>query len=240
MYLLLNIVFGGNMNIICIDNISKSYYKDNKKISVLNKLFAKFENNKFYVIMGESGVGKSTLLNCLSLLCPIDEGTIKINDKNISSLKDETMSEIRLNNIGIVFQAYHLFSYLNACENVMLPLLLKNEISIEKKKELAEEMLKYVGLDHRISHYPSELSGGEQQRVAIARSLINEPSIILADEPTGNLDNKNKNIVLNLLKKISLGGKCVIVVSHDVDVISYADEIYELKNGKLIKNENKV
>lgn len=227
---------GGFMSIIKINKISKKFIKDKEEIVVLNELSTSFEKGKFYAIVGESGAGKSTLLKTISLLCEVDEGIITINNKNILDLTDDEISEIRLNDIGIVFQNYNLFSFFNSIENIMFPLLLKSEKNDKLNLNRAKEMLKYVGMEKRINHYPNELSGGEQQRIAIARALVNNPSIILADEPTGNLDKKNKEIILSLLKQISKEDKCVIVVTHDKETLKYADVILELKDGKL-KNE---
>ena len=223
------------MQAIEIRKLKKSFHKDREQIVVIDNLSINFSNGKFYAIVGESGAGKSTLLKCLSLLYSIDSGTIIINNNNVSKLTDDDLCSIRLNEIGIIFQEYNLFKFLNALENVLIPLLLNNGKKDDDNIRKAKEILNYVGLNKRINHFPNELSGGEQQRVAIARALINNPHIILADEPTGNLDEKNKKIILELLKKISEDGKCVIVVTHDADVLNYADEVFSLVNGKLIK-----
>lgn len=226
------------MNVIDIKNMKKSYYKEKIEITIINDLSFSFDAGKFYAIVGESGAGKSTLLKCISLLCPLDDGIITINGKNISLLKDDDLANIRLKEIGMIFQDYNLFPYLTSVENVMMPMLFYKDNDLNFCQKLASDMLDYVGLGKRKNHYPNELSGGEQQRVAIARALINNPSIILADEPTGNLDEKNKINILELLKKISNNGKCVIVVTHDNDVLKYADEIYSLNSGKLVKYES--
>ena len=233
--MLLNAILGGNMSLLNIDNIKKSYVKKKKQVNVLNNCSASFEKNKFYAIIGASGAGKSTFLKCISLILPIDSGKIILKCKQINHLKERELSEIRLNTVGIIFQEYNLLPYLNAYENVLVPLLLKKDISFEDKKSRTEIILNKVGLTERENHYPDELSGGEQQRVAIARALINEPEIILADEPTGNLDESNKKIIFQLLHDLSRDGKCVIVVSHDKDIKNYADEILVLENGRVIK-----
>ena len=167
----------------------------------------------------------------------INYGSIIINKKNVLNLSEDELSKIRLNEIGIVFQEYNLLQFMTALENVMVPLLLDRNLTILESTIRAKKMLEYVGLNNRIDHYTKELSGGEQQRVAIARALINNPNIILADEPTGNLDNKNKKIVLELLKKVSNEGKCVIMTTHDLEVLKYADEVYSLVDGKLVPYE---
>lgn len=225
------------MSTIVVNKLQKKYYKEKIKITVLDNLSVSFDKGKFYAIVGESGAGKSTLLKCISLLCPIDAGLITINDIDISKLNDNELSEIRLNEIGMIFQDYNLLNYLSSLENVMLPLLMYKDKNISQCKQMASKILEYVGLEKRENHYPKELSGGEQQRVAIARALVNNPSIILADEPTGNLDKKNKMIILKLLRKIADNNKCVVVVTHDSDVLQFADKILSLADRKLINYE---
>ena len=220
-----------------IKKIKKGFYKNKNEIRVIDNLSFNFALGKFYIIIGESGAGKSTLLKCLALLSPINYGSIIINKKNVLNLSEDELSKIRLNEIGIVFQEYNLLQFMTALENVMVPLLLDRNLTILESTIRAKKMLEYVGLNNRIDHYTKELSGGEQQRVAIARALINNPNIILADEPTGNLDNKNKKIVLELLKKVSNEGKCVIMTTHDLEVLKYADEVYSLVDGKLVPYE---
>ncbi len=223
--------------VIELKNVCKKYYKDKQDIIILDNLSFSFFNNKFYAIVGKSGVGKTTLLKCISLLNDIDFGRVIINGKNIKELSDDSLSKVRSEDFGIIFQDYNLLEYLTSIENVMLPLYLRRDLDKTKRIIKAETMLDYVDLKQRKNHYPKELSGGEKQRVAIARALINEPSIILADEPTGNLDFFSKKKVLEILKKISHNGKCVIVVTHDPDVLEYADEIYTLIDGKMVKYE---
>lgn len=225
------------MSTIVVNKLQKKYHKEKIKITVLDNLSVSFDKGKFYAIVGESGAGKSTLLKCISLLCPIDAGLITINDIDISKLNDNELSEIRLNEIGMIFQDYNLLNYLSSLENVMLPLLMYKDKNISQCKQMASKILEYVGLEKRENHYPKELSGGEQQRVAIARALVNNPSIILADEPTGNLDKKNKMIILKLLRKIADNNKCVVVVTHDSDVLQFADKILSLADRKLINYE---
>lgn len=225
------------MSTIVVNKLQKKYHKEKIEITVFDNLSVSFDKGKFYAIVGESGAGKSTLLKCISLLCPIDAGLITINDIDISKLNDNELSEIRLNEIGMIFQDYNLLHYLSSLENVMLPLLMYKDKDISQCKQMASKILEYVGLEKRENHYPKELSGGEQQRVAIARALVNNPSIILADEPTGNLDKKNKMVILKLLRKIADNNKCVVVVTHDSDVLQFADKILSLADGKLINYE---
>lgn len=227
------------MEIIKLIKICKKYLKDDVIIEVLNNISISFSEGFIYAIKGESGAGKTTLLKTIAMLSPIDEGTILINNRNVYELSDFEISTMRNKNIGIIFQNYKLFSHLTTIENVIIPLLTNDNIDMQKKKQMCEEKLAYVGLKKRDSHYSTELSGGEQQRVAIARALINDPKIILADEPTGNLDKANKIKILSIFKSIAKDGKCVIIVTHDDDVLKIADFVYNIKDGKLLKYENK-
>lgn len=221
-----------NVKIEC-RNLSKSYNKNRNNIIVLNDINYKFENNKFYAIKGLSGAGKSTLIQILGLLIDYDGGDLFIDNKNIRNMNNKEKSLIRNKNIGFVFQSFYLNPLLKAYENVILPININTKLSYKEKKKLAIEILKELGLADRINHYPHELSGGEQQRVAIARALINNPAIILADEPTGSLDPANSKMILDILKKLSQNGKCVIVVSHNDDINQYADEILYINNKGL-------
>ena len=184
--------------------------------------------------MGHSGSGKSTLIKILGLMDNLTSGKYLINEKYVNSLNDDQLSAIRMNNIGFVFQDYYLDKNLCAAENVILPMLINPSINKSERKIRACELLKTLGLNDRLMHFPKELSGGEQQRVCIARALANNPDYILADEPTGNLDEDNEIKILKILKKLSENGKCVIVVSHSNEIIKYADEVLNLKDGKLV------
>ena len=219
--------------VIQLKNIQKTFHTKNKEINVLRNLNAEFYEGKVYAIMGHSGNGKSTLIHILGLIDECDEGEYQIYDKNVKNLKDKEASYMRMKNIGFVFQEFNLVPTLKAYENVMVPMLINKEIQPKERKERAIELLESVGLKERINHFPKELSGGEQQRVAIARSLANNPNIILADEPTGNLDEKSEKEIFTLLKKLAEEGKCVIVVSHSSEIKNYADKVYILDKGKL-------
>lgn len=223
-------------SIIKLTNIQKKYYTKLKEIEVLKNLNAEFYSGQLYAIMGHSGNGKSTLIHILGLIDEFDNGKYEIYDKNIKNLSDDELSNIRMKNIGFVFQEFNLIPTLKAFENVMLPMLINKGIEAKDRKEKAIELLKKVGLEERINHFPKELSGGEQQRVAIARSLANNPNIILADEPTGNLDTKSEEDIFTLLKEFAEQGKCVIVVSHSNEIKKYADKVYVLENGKLVED----
>ena len=218
--------------ILKVKNLVKNYYKDNEKIEAVNNISYNFEKGKFYAIMGPSGSGKSTFLHLIGTLDTYDEGSVFINNIDVSSLDDLQLSKIRKEEIGFVFQSFYLNNNMKAYENVIMPITL-DKILYKDKKEKGITILNSLGLEKRVNHYPSELSKGECQRVAIARALINNPNIILADEPTGNLDSKNERNIFELLKKLSLEGKCVIVVSHNEEIKKYADVVLKIRDGKL-------
>ena len=218
--------------ILKVKNLVKNYYKDNEKIEAVNNISYNFEKGKFYAIMGPSGSGKSTFLHLIGTLDTYDEGSVFINNIDVSSLDDLQLSKIRKEEIGFVFQSFYLNNNMKAYENVIMPIML-DKIPYKDKKEKGITILNSLGLEKRVNHYPSELSKGECQRVAIARARINNPNIILADEPTGNLDSKNDRNIFELLKKLSLEGKCVIVVSHNEEIKKYADVVLKIRDGKL-------
>lgn len=218
-----------------LKNICKSYKTEDGILKVLEDISVSFEYGKFYVINGHSGSGKTTLINIIGLLLQSDSGEYIISGKDIKDYKEKDICNLRLHNIGYIFQNYNLSKTLKAYENVMLPMIINDDIKREERYPLAVNLLDKVGLKQRIKHYPKELSGGEQQRVSIARSLANNPNIIIADEPTGNLDVKNETIIFDILKNLSKEGKCIIVVTHSKNAEKHADYIYELKDGKLSK-----
>ena len=219
--------------VIELENLKKIYDKDDDNILVLNNVSYKFLKGKFYCINGKSGSGKSTLIQILGLLIPHTDGKIYINGKEIKKLTEDEKADIRSQKIGFVFQSYYLNPLMTAYENVMLPMYLNKNMSKEQMRKKAYELLKKMELENREKHFPKELSGGEQQRVAIARALANEPDIILADEPTGSLDPENEENILQILKKLSKQGKCIIVVSHSKEVKKYADVILTIKDKNL-------
>lgn len=214
-------------------NVDKSYNKKNKEINVLKNITYNFEKNKVYCIIGKSGAGKSTLIEILGLLLNFDKGEYYLNNKNISSLKENEKATLRNKEIGFIFQEYYLNPYMKAFENVMIPMYLDKTLDNKMRKEKALNLLDKVGLKERVNHYPRELSGGEMQRVAIARSLANNPNIILADEPTGALDPENAQNILDILKKLAKENKCIIIVSHDDRVKKYADKVLLLEDNTL-------
>ena len=221
------------MNLLEVKNIYHSYIDNKKKNEILYNISMDINKNESIAIMGESGSGKSTLLHLLGGLDKPDSGEILFKNKSIYGDKFNRAS-YRNNNVGFIFQSYHLLSELNILENVALPALnnVKRQIALKNARFLINE----VGLNHRINHRPQELSGGEKQRVAIARALINNPNIILADEPTGNLDEENGNNILNyLFKLIELKGSSIILVTHSKNVAMYCSKLHFLNNGILKK-----
>lgn len=220
-----------------LNNLSKIYVKDKKKIKVLDNINISFSKGKFYGIIGKSGAGKTTLINILGLLDNYDEGEYEIDNILSSNLTEDEKAELRMRKFGFVFQTYYLNDKLTACENVMVPMLINKDIAKDKRKERAIQLLKQFGLEDRINHYPKELSGGEQQRVALARALANEPEVLIADEPTGNLDKENEKLIFDYLKEMTRKDKCVIVVSHNDIINKYADKIYLLESGTLHEKE---
>lgn len=219
------------MNSIVAKDLVKIY---NQKVTALKEVSITINQGEFIVVMGHSGSGKSTLLQMIGLLDLPTSGRIFINSRDVSKLPKNAVADVRQKSLGFVFQAFHLNPQLKAYENVMLPMLInpeyKNKAEMEKK---AKELIDVVGLSERAEHYPRQLSGGEQQRVAVARALANDPDFILADEPTGNLDSENEVVIFTLLKELAQQGKGIMVVSHNESVLEYADRVYYMKDGVL-------
>lgn len=212
-------------------NINKIYNTNGISLHVLKDVNVEFKKNNLYAIMGRSGSGKSTLVNILGLLDDYTNGEYYLDDKNVKDLTDDEKSNIRGMKIGFVFQSFYLNKNLTALENVMLPLYINKEVEDKDRKMIATKKLEDLGLLNRINHYPNLMSGGEKQRVAIARALVNNPDIIIADEPTGNLDSTNEKEVFNILKEISKQDKIVIVVSHNELIKDYCDVLYTINDG---------
>ena len=221
------------MSKIEIINGYKEYIKNKEKIVVLNDINVKFEKGKTYAIMGNSGSGKTTLLKILGTLDVLTSGKLLIENNDILKLKDDEKATIRMKKIGFIFQEFYLNEYMNVQENIMQPMYINKEYNRVTRKQRVNELIEIMGVSQRTKHYPKELSGGEQQRVAIARALANKPDIILADEPTGNLDKNNEEKIFEILSQLSKEGKCVIIVSHSNVVKKYADVVLNLEEGKL-------
>ncbi|MDD4831526.1 MAG: ABC transporter ATP-binding protein [Bacilli bacterium] len=221
-------------HVMKLKNVSKTYKQKSRIVKVLTEVNIDFDSNNFYAIMGHSGSGKSTLINILGLIDTFDSGTYELYGTKATSFNDKEASNLRMKNIGFIFQGFHLNPNLKAFENVIVPMIINKGINPKDRKKLAIELLESVGLGERVDHFPNELSGGEQQRVAIARALANNPHVILADEPSGNLDEKSEEEIFRSLKELSQKGKCIIVVSHSNEVKKYADKVLKLENGKVI------
>ena len=218
-------------NIIELDNISKTF-DNQKKISVLKNLSFKFKKGKIYSLSGPSGSGKSTLLNLLSLIDRPSSGNIKIDNQNINHNEIEINDKIRSSNIGIVYQEKNLLPDFTAIENVCIASLAANN-NYKMAEQESLKIIQKVGLKDRINHYPSELSGGEMQRIAISRAIVNKPRIILADEPTGSLDHENANQIFNLLFKLKNKDRVIIFATHNRFFANKADYKISLSNGKI-------
>ena len=210
---------------INVKNLNKTY---DGKTMILENFSYTFESGKFYAIMGRSGAGKSTLLNIIGTIDSATDGEVLVMGKNVTGLKEKEKAELRMKNIGFVFQGFYLNPYLNGEENVIVPMRINREIPSTDRKQIAEKLMADFGVENLKSSLPSQMSGGEQQRVCIARALANNQDIILADEPTGNLDEENEKIVFSYLKKLAEQGHTVIAVSHNEAVKDYADEIVEM------------
>ena len=210
---------------INVKNLNKTY---DGKTMILENFSYTFESGKFYAIMGRSGAGKSTLLNIIGTIDSATDGEVLVMGKNVTGLKEKEKAVLRMKNIGFVFQGFYLNPYLNGEENVIVPMRINREIPSTDRKQIAEKLMADFGVENLKSSLPSQMSGGEQQRVCIARALANNPDIILADEPTGNLDEENEKIVFSYLKKLAEQGHTVIAVSHNEAVKDYADEIAEM------------
>lgn len=216
-----------------LKSLKKSYNQSSSNVEIFQDLNFHVEKSQKVAIMGKSGSGKSTLLSLISGIIKPDSGDISLNGVLYKDLQENQINDFRATNIGFIFQNFHLVSYLNALENVMLP---GKVCGIKNPKEKAIELLKSVGLEHRLNHLPSELSGGEKQRVAIARALIHKPKIILADEPSGNLDEETGIAVMDkLFELIEKNNTTLILVTHSKDVALRCEKIYELKHGNLIQ-----
>ncbi len=217
-----------------LKKINKIYKGKTENIHILKDLDLIVEEGEFISILGKSGSGKSTLLNVIGMLDNIDSGDIIINGKKIDRSNAKHIDEIKNNELGFVFQFHYLLPEFTALENVMLPALLKNPKNKKEIEERAKELLREVGLEKRFHHKPSQLSGGEKQRAAISRALINNPKILLADEPTGNLDEETSNNIHNLFKKISVKKKqTIIVVTHSRELSNINDKKYYFKGVKI-------
>ncbi len=221
--------------IVKVENVRKEYQNG---VCAVDRFDREFESGTFYAIMGSSGSGKSTMLNIIGSLDEATEGSVMIHGIPFSGMNEKEKAYLRMEKIGFVFQGFYLNPHLNALDNVIVPMLINPAFKDKKEREdRALTLLRQFGMEERVKHYPKELSGGEQQRVAIARALANSPEIILADEPTGNLDEENERIVFETLKELTKKGICVIAVSHNDEIKNYADEVIEMRKGKILLSQ---
>ncbi len=221
--------------IIELNNVQKYYKLGLNKLHVLKNINFSIEQGDFLIIMGKSGSGKTTLMNILGFLDDFDEGEYIFSKQNVTKLNENQRSEFRNNYMGFIFQQFHLIESLTVGQNIELPLLYQNKLSKKQRHELVKEQLELVGLSHKINQRPSFLSGGQQQRIAISRALVNNPSIIFADEPTGALDSGTSKDIMNILKKLNDEGRTIVMVTHDLDLRPYGNKIISIQDGFLVQ-----
>ena len=225
------------MSLIQLSNLSKIFYADEIETHALSEVHLSIAKGEYVSISGPSGCGKSTLLSLLGLLDTPTGGTYQLNGSNAETLKPNDRARIRNKEIGFVFQAFNLIGDLSVFENVELPLTYRPGVGKAERRERALKALERVGMGHRIKHFPSQLSGGQQQRVAVARALVGEPSILLADEPTGNLDSKNGEQVMGLLKELHSAGATICMVTHDPRYADFADRKIHMFDGRIVDEQ---
>ena len=218
-------------NLIELNAVTKSYQRGSETIRAVNDLTLSVAPGEFVAIVGPSGSGKTTLLNLIGCVDKPDGGTLRIDGEETSGLKEAGLTKIRARKIGFVFQQFFLLPTLTALENVQLPAVFQRNGDCAKR---AAQLLERVGLSQRIHHLPKELSGGEMQRVAIARALINEPKILLADEPTGNLDSQNAEAILKIFRELNASGLTVLIVTHNAELARQAGRVVSLRDGRLV------
>ena len=228
-----------NLPVIRTEKLTRTYSMGESVITALRDADLTVQAGDFIALMGASGSGKSTLLNLIGLLDRATSGEYFLEGKPVSSLRRDELADLRGRRIGFIFQSFNLLPRLSAWENVALPLAYrKGEFKHQDQLTRARESLSRVQLDHRLDHNPMELSGGERQRVAIARALVTQPAVILADEPTGNLDSNTGVEIMRLLKELNEDGRTIIVVTHDMNVASHANRIYNMRDGVLTESES--
>ena len=223
-----------NGNLIRLEGVTKIFYTDEVETHALAGIHLEVGKGEYISIAGPSGCGKSTLLSILGLLDSPSDGNYWLNGKPVANLSLSERTRIRNREIGFVFQAFNLIGDLTVYENVELPLTYRSMAAAERKKRV-QEVMERVGMAHRMKHYPSQLSGGQQQRVAVARALVGQPSILLADEPTGNLDSKNSEAVIDLLRQLHREGATICMVTHDPRYASIADRTIHLFDGRIVE-----
>lgn len=219
-----------------VSNIVKTYSTGEINFTALKDISLKIEKGEFTSIMGPSGSGKSTLMNILGCLDKMDKGKYILNHKDVSNLRDDELAYVRNKEIGFVFQAFNLLPRMTILENVELPMVYAG-ISPKERREKALIALDKVGLSDRIKHRPNEISGGQKQRVAIARAIVNNPSVLMADEPTGNLDTKSTNEIMKIFQDLNKEGSTIIMVTHEPEVAKYTKRIVKFRDGEIVSDE---
>lgn len=222
-------------NLIKVQDMCKIYHPGENEVRALDHIDLEVDKGEFVAIIGHSGSGKSTLMNMLGCLDVPTSGSYYLNGKDVAAMKDNQLSEIRNQEIGFIFQGFNLIANLNAIENVELPLIYRG-IGKSERHRLAKEALAKVGLEKRMRHKPSEMSGGQQQRVAIARAIAAEPPVILADEPTGNLDSASTLEIMEILKGLHQAGRSVILITHDNEIASQAKRVVRILDGRIVED----
>ena len=225
------------MSLIRLQSICRYYEMGSETVHALRGVTLSIERGEYVAIMGPSGSGKSTLMNLLGCLDTPSSGTYELNDHNVSEMDDDELADIRNREIGFVFQTFNLIPRSSALRNVELPLIYAG-MDVDERREVALEALNHVGLGNRIHHKPNEMSGGQRQRVAIARALVNRPSILLADEPTGNLDTRTGEEILELFENLSAKGNTLLVVTHEEQVARHARRIIRIRDGLVASDES--
>jgi putative ABC transport system ATP-binding protein len=226
------------MSLIRLQKISRRYQMGAETVHALREVSLEIERGEYVAIMGPSGSGKSTLMNLIGCLDSPTSGTYELNGMDVSQMDDNQLADVRNREIGFVFQTFNLLARSNAFHNVELPLIYSG-VGAEERKRVALEALAQVGLADRVNHKPTELSGGQRQRVAVARALVNKPSILLADEPTGNLDSKTGTEIMALFEELARGGNTIILVTHEEEIARHARRILRIRDG-LIASDEKV
>lgn len=220
-----------------LNHIAKSFANGSEIVHALKDISLSIQENEFVAFMGSSGSGKSTLMNILGCLDTPNSGQYILNNQDVASMDDDTLSAIRNKHIGFIFQTFHLLPKLTALENVKLPLRYADDVTEEEADKRAHELLDKVGLGHRKTHKPNEMSGGQRQRVAIARALINKPTVVLADEPTGNLDSKTSLEIMTLLTDLHKQGQTIVMVTHEDDIATYAQRVITMRDGVVLTDK---
>ncbi|MEY3541691.1 MAG: hypothetical protein RLZZ204_503 [Bacteroidota bacterium] len=218
--------------LISLENISKTYILGDQVVHALKGVDLQIQRSEYIALMGPSGSGKSTLMNIIGCLDSPSSGSYWLNNQEVSKMTDASLSEVRNREIGFVFQTFNLLNRMNAIENVALPLVYAG-IPKKLREDKAREVLERVGLKDRMNHKPNELSGGQRQRVAVARALVNNPSLLLADEPTGNLDSKTSHEIMALFEEIHAAGNTIVLVTHEEDIAQHAKKVVRMKDGNI-------